>query len=152
MKHFYTAILFLALSLCASAEAFRSMAVNLTDGTKVEINLSEELRASFSEDDLVVSGGETDITIPRKSIKSFTFSQLSSLEGVGTDATEPVIEGGVMSFTALPEGTAINVYNVAGALLFSAKASGDYVLDLSKLSASPVIVTVNEVAYKIATK
>lgn len=152
MKHFFTAIILLAVSLCASAEGFRSIAVNLTDGTKVEINLSEDLRASFSDENLVVSGGETDIEIPRASIKSFTFSELSSLKDVTAEAGAPVISGGVMTFTALADGTAINVYNVAGALIFSDKASGDYTLDLSALSGSPVIVTVNEVAYKISAK
>lgn len=154
MKHFYVAFAMLAMSLFASAEAYRSVAVNLTDGSKVEINLTDEFSASFTDGEFVVTGVAADITVPRAQIKSFTFStkQYTGVEEVATDGTEPVFSGNNMIFNNLPEGSVIAVYNMAGALLLSETASGTYTLDLSTISTSPVIVTVNKVAYKIATK
>ncbi len=153
MKQFYLALAMSAISLFASAQAYRSIAVNLTDGSKVDINLSDEFSASFTDDAFVVTGGKTDITVPRLIIKSFTFStEVAGIEEVAADDTKPVISGDNMIFNNLPEGSVVAVYDMAGALLFSEKASGSYTLSLSAISASPVIVNVNQVAYKIATK
>ena len=144
----------LAISLCATAAAYRSVAVNLTDGSKVEINLTDELSATFDDENLVVSGAGEDVTVPRANIQSFSFStkEVSGIGSVGADSDAPVISGGVMTFDNLPAGTVVSVYNMAGMLLRSEQVGGAYTLDLNSLTASPVIVTVNDVVYKIATK
>ena len=153
MKHFYVAVALLAASFCASAQAYRSVAVNLKDNTKVEINLTDDFTATFEEGNFVVSGVDTDITVPAAKIKSFSFSKdVAGLGNVAADTEAPVFNGDSMMFNNLPEGSVVEVYNLAGALLFSEHVSGSYTLDLSTLTASPVIVKVNQVAYKIATK
>lgn len=154
MKHFYTAIAMLAMSLCASAEGYRSVAVNLADGSKVEINLADELSASFDDENFIITGGEQDVTVPRSSIQSFTFStkEISGIDEVGADVAAPVISGGMMNFTGLPAGSVVAVYTPAGVLLRSEQAEGDYSLELSTLPAGTVIVKVNNVAFKIATR
>lgn len=154
MKHFFTAIAMLAMSLCASAEGYRSVAVNLADGSKVEINLADKLSASFDDENFIITGGTQDVTVPRADIKSFTFStqEISGVDEVGADTAAPVISDGKMSFSDLPAASVVTVYNPAGALLLSEKAEGDYSLELSKLPAGTVIVKVNNVVFKIATR
>lgn len=151
MKQFYTALAFMAMTLFASAESYRSVAVNLTDGSKVEINLTDELSASFSETNLVVTGGDRDVSVPRSSIKSFTFSTKTGIESADATNYTPEISGGVMRFTNLPESTVISAYDIKGALLFQTVTSGEYTLDLTETGSTAVIVKVNETAYKIAT-
>lgn len=153
MKHFYTAVAMLAMSLCASAEDYYSVAVHLTDGTQVKIDLSDKLSAMFNDENFVITGGDADVTVPREQIKSFKFStDKSAVDAINADAVTPVLSGNLMAFSDLPEGSDIAVFDMSGKLLFSAVAGGSYTLDLSTLAASPVIVKVNNVAYKIATK
>ncbi len=142
-----------AVSFGASAEGYRSVAVNIIDGSKVEINLADDLTAAFDEENLLIASDGQDVAIPRATIKSFTFSdkEVVGLDQVSAGAA-PVVSGGKMIFTELPAGSVVAVYNTAGALLTEQKASGDFTLDLSTLPAQTVIVNVNGVAYKIATK
>ena len=154
MKHFYTAVAMLAMSLCASADDYYSVAVNLTDGTQVTIDLSEKLSAMFTDEDFVITGGDADLKVPRTQIKSFKFStDPSAVSDINADATAPVVAGNTMTFTDLPEGSTITVFDMGGKLLLSTVAGGSYTLDLSTVAtSSPVIVKVNNVAYKFATK
>ena len=110
------------------------------------------MNASFTKDNFVISGGENDIKVSRADIKSFTFHEAArdGIESVGADNAAPVIDGDSMTFGNLPEGSVIAVYAVNGALLSQATVSGDYVLSLSALPASTVIVNVNGISYKIA--
>ncbi len=151
MKQLYTVLALLALSFSASAEGYRSVAVNLKDGSKVEISLSDDFSAYFNDTDLIVDDGHQNITVQRGTIKSFTFSTKTGVESIDNDVTAPVISGGIMSFTNLPSATVVSVYDITGALLWQEHASGDYTVDLSKFHANVVIVKVNQVAYKIAT-
>ncbi len=153
MKHFYAAVAMLAMSLCASAEDYYSVKVHLTDGSKVSVDLSEKLSAMFTAENFIITGGDTDVTVPRKSIKSFEFStDNSAVNDINADTAAPVVSGNMLSFNDLPDGSTIAVFDLSGKLLMSATASGSYTLDLSGIAASPVIVKVNNVAYKIATK
>lgn len=151
MKQLYALLAILALSFSASADGYRSVAVNLNDGSKVEISLSDDFSAYFNETDLVVDDGHQNITIQRGSIKSFSFSTKTGVESINNDITAPVVSDGIMSFSNLPVATDVSVYNITGALLWHEKASGDYFINLSKFHSNVVIVKVNQVAYKIAT-
>lgn len=154
MKHFYTVVAASAISLCAFAGNYRSAEVSLLDGTSVKINLADDLSATFAEDCLVVTGGEKDIKVACKDIKSFTFSTeaVSGVDAVGADVAAPVVDGSVLTFNNLPEGSVVAVYNAAGVQLLHEVVSGSYSLDLSDFTAQVVIVKVNNVAFKFATK
>ncbi len=76
MKRIYSALaLFAAAGLCLSAQSYKSVAVNLADGSKTEVNLSDDLSAAFDDENLVITGGDQNISVLRSSIKSFTFSE-----------------------------------------------------------------------------
>lgn len=45
-------MLFIAIGLCSWAQTYKSVAVNLTDGTKTEVNLTDDLTAMFDEENL----------------------------------------------------------------------------------------------------
>lgn len=155
MKRIYSALaLFVAAGLCVSAQAFKSVAVNLADGSKTEVNLSDDLSAVFDDENLVITGSDQDIAVPRSQIKSFTFSEkeYSGIDRVNGDASAPVLVGGSMVFSDLPEGSVVAVYTANGALVSQAAVKGAYTLDLSTLPAGTILVNVNGVAYKIAVK
>ncbi|MDE6248889.1 MAG: hypothetical protein K2M72_01550 [Paramuribaculum sp.] len=150
MTKFYTALaLFGALAFGANAEGYRFVAISLANGNQVAISLTDDLTASFTATNLVVEDGNQTIEVPRKNIESFTFSKTSGINEVTADAPASHIEGGAMVFSSLPEGSVIEVYTVAGVLVHSAVASGDYRFDLGGVTGT-LIVNVNGVAYKIA--
>ncbi|MCM1110773.1 MAG: T9SS type A sorting domain-containing protein [Clostridium sp.] len=150
MKRIYTACLLAAAALSASAAGYRSLAVNQTDGTDVTIELTDEMSAWFEEGMFMVFGTSTEVSVPQTNIKSFTFSETSSLATVAADAL--VLEGGKMTFTNLPAGSVATVVNAAGQLVDSARPEGSWELDLAGYPAGVYMVTVNGVTYKIATK
>lgn len=154
MKHFYTVIATAAISLCAFAEAYRSVDVNLLDGSSVKINLADNLSATFEADSLLVTGGDKDVKIACEDIKSFAFStdEASGVDMIGSDIAAPVLTGSNLTFNALPEGSVVAVYNMAGVQLFRQVAAGTFSIDLADFTAPVVIVKVNNVAFKIVTK
>lgn len=155
MKRIYTALALLAAAgISVSAQAYKSVAVNLADGGKVEVNLADDLSATFDNDNLLITGGGQDVAVLRSEIKSFTFSEkeFSGIGNVSADGSAPVISGGSMVFSDLPAGSLVAVYTADGALVSQAAVNGAYTLDLSAMPAGTVIVNVNGVAYKIATR
>ncbi|MDE6126312.1 MAG: hypothetical protein K2G30_05080 [Muribaculaceae bacterium] len=155
MKRIYTALALLAAAgISVSAQAYKSVAVNLADGGKVEVNLADDLSATFDNDNLLITGGGQDVAVLRSTIKSFTFSEkeFSGIDNVSADGSAPVISGGSMVFSDLPAGSLVAVYTADGALVSQAAVNGAYTLYLSALPAGTVIVNVNGVAYKIATR
>ena len=154
MKHFYTVVATAAISLCAYAEAYRSVDVNLLDGSSVKINLADNLSATFEADSLLVTGGDKDVKIACEDIKSFAFSteKAAGLDQIGSDITAPVLTGSNLTFNDLPEGSVVEVYNMAGMQLMHQVVSGTFSVDLADFTAPVVIVKVNNVAFKIATK
>lgn len=153
MKHLFAASLLLATILGVQAQSFRSLAVNLKDGSSVEVALSDDFSAYFDEDNFIITGVGRDVTVPRKALKSYTFMEkdLASTDNVGVDDETPVIAGGFMKFSSLPEGSTITVYDLEGRQLLQQNASGEYTLPLSGFAAPAVIVKVNKVSYKVTT-
>lgn len=143
-----------AVGLCSAAQAYKSVSVNLVDGSKVEVNLTDGLSATFDDENLLITGIDNDIAVLRSSIKSFAFSEdeYSGVDCVKGDVSGPALIGGTMVFSDLPEGSFAAVYAANGALVSQAAVSGSYTLDLSTLPAGTAIVNVNGVAYKIAIR
>lgn len=156
MKKIYSALaIFVAAGLCVSAQVFKSVTVNLAGGSKTGVNLSDELVVVFNDEYLVITGGEQEVSVPRAQIESFTFSETeySGIDRVNVDPeSAPVMHGGSISFSSLPDGSSVAVYTANGALVSQATVTGSYSIDLSTLPVGTLLVNVNGVAYKIAVK
>lgn len=155
MKRIYNALALLAVAgLSVSAQTYKSLAVNLVSGGRVEVNLADDLSATFDDFNLLIEGGDRNVTVSRSDIKSFAFSEnpASGIGAITADGAAPVIAGGSMVFSDLPAGAVVAVYAVNGVLLSQTEVDGgSYTLDLSALPSGTFIVSVNGVAYKIAT-
>lgn len=153
MKILYLLIVMvLGVPFMSVADSYRSVAINLTDGTTVEVNLTDDLTASFDRENMFVTGADADITVPKTQIKSFVFNKEASLATVGADSTAPRIDGGNLVFDTLPANSELAFYDAAGRLLSSRRASGRYVVAFSELPKGVVLLNVNGVTYKIAVK
>lgn len=96
---------------------------------------------------------ESVITIPRDNIQRFEHStELAGIGGIDADTQAPVISGGILSFTNLPAGSRVEVFDMAGRRMISEVAEGAYTLSLSQLGSGVFVVKVNNLTYKIANK
>lgn len=152
-KHYKFAVAFFlsVSSLSANADGYRALQINLTDGSKVEVALSEQMTVSFTPTDLKVEGTTEDVSVPRDMIGSFEFTaSQSAIKSVESDLV--MMNGGELRFFGLPAGTHIHVYSLDGKLLSSHEAQGDWTLDIAGLPKGACIVTVNGMSYKFNIK
>lgn len=136
----------------ASAAGYRAMNVNMTDGSQITVNLSDELRVSFTTSEMVITtpGATDEVKVDRSKIAGFTLTDLNSIDAV-TDAT-PGFDGRSLSLSSLPEGSVVNVYDAGGLCVMSLDVAGSAVVDLGCLQTGVYIVSVNGMSYKISVK
>lgn len=132
--------------------SYNVVTVNLKDKTQVDIAISSELKISFSDTDLIASGGEKEILVSKDKIVNFTHSYDSSLgiDAVSAEAFE-LSDGGLI-MRGLPEGSVVNILTTSGVLVSSKAASGDVVISFTELDKGIYIVNVNKNSFKITVK
>lgn len=153
MQKFLLFAIMALVALTALAARYNVVSVNLTDGSHVDIVLTDGLQLNFSETHLVATGGTAEVSVEKSRIADFTHR----LDESALDATKVTGEGfsyadGYLHFTSLPAGSTISIYTTGGALLCSEVASGSHSIPVSTLSAGVYVVRVNNVSYKISVK
>lgn len=145
-----TAIGLCAVAPTAYASGYRSAVVEKTDGSTAIIDLEPEMTTRFDGDMLTFTGTGTSVEIPKSDLVSITFSETTGI----TDITaSPSLTDGAISFTGLPAGSIIAVFDTAGRCLSSTRTTGgDGCLSLNSLPAGVYIVSVNGFSYKISVK
>ena len=151
MKKILLTLLSTLFTAVGWSAAYDPVSVDLNDGTKVDIALSDNLSLSFNETHLLVSGSDADCEIPKGKIVSFTHLESSGLTEVAKDGSVG-LAGRSMHFKGLADGSLIALYDLGGKCLRSVSAQGDYVLGLENLPSGVYVVTVNNVSYKISLK
>lgn len=154
MKHFYKTFIAAAVLMMASASVwaanYHSLHISLKDGSVVSVNLSDELKASFTETHLHIESEGPAVDVPRADIAGLAFKEEAGIEDAETAA--PAFDGDNMTFTGLPAGSVVSVFATDGRAVASATAEGEFTLPLASLPAGVYIVTVNNMSYKISVK
>lgn len=150
MKKLIMAILALCAATAAQA-AYNSVVVHFNDGGKAEIALSESLKMNFTATDLVVTGSDADVTVPRTNIKYFEHS-----EGTGINDVDALdghrFTGDAIDFFNLPDGSRVAVFDAAGNCVVSSIESGNCHISLSGLATGVYVVTAGNNSFKILIK
>lgn len=157
MEKIYSALLAMALATAPAIadSGYRSLVVSQHDGSKVAVNLTDDLSAQFVDGMFVVTGSEADLSVEQSKIASFEFLTTTGIHDAAVDGSAaPVVSGGSLLLTALPAGSSVAVYAVSGTKVAGAElpAGGDYSLPLATLAPGVYLVNVNGVTYKIATR
>lgn len=151
MRKFLLPFFFAAGGFLAMADSYETVVIGLSDGTSVDIRLSEQLKFSFSETDLLVTGSDADISVPKSKIVKFVHTKESGIKGAEqADALQ--VDGNRLQFANLPEGSRIVVFDTAGMEVLSVEACGDFSLSLENMKPDLYIVNVNNMSYKIAVR
>lgn len=136
----------------AMAGGYYSVKVTLVDQSSVEIVLTDEIKASFTDGEMVFEGGTESVSIGRSRIKSFQFSEDKSAAVGAVKADAPTFDASTMTFSGLPEGSVVTVCGLDGRVLSTVTVGGCYTLPLDRIPAGACVVKVNETVYKIALK
>ena len=131
----------------AEGGAYRSVVVEMVNGSRSVINIVDGLTTTFSTLQIKFTGPGTTVTIPKSSVAALTFSEQAGI-------SDAHISGDNISLSNLPAGSDVNIYDTAGRLLHHSSATeGNLSLRLSSLSHSGVyIVNVNGINYKIGVQ
>lgn len=152
MKKVVAIIALLCSSWTASWAGYESMAIKMADGSEMTVTLTDELRARFNEESMLITGGTTDMSVNKADIVSFEFKEASSLGTVDAVSIGMEMGGGTLKFTGLQQDTDITVWSANGTAIMRQTASDDFELPLSQLAPGTYIVTANKMSYKIIVK
>lgn len=144
---------FLLFAGTAMASGYRSVVVTLTDGTTNQITLTTSLKTTFLETLVIFTDGAKEFTFNRAQIESFHFDgKNGGAEIIGADESRPVVGNGEITFSNLPSGSSVALYDLQGRCLVSAGAEGTYRMELPSLAKGVYIVKVNRMSYKITVR
>lgn len=129
--------------------SFNRLSVHLVDGSTVDVVMTNELTLRFDQTNLIITGSESDMTIPKAEVVKFNHSFQSGVGNVAADPEAIKVEGDRILFDNLPEGTVLRVFALNGANLLTREISSGYTLLLDQFEAGIYIVNVNGVSYKI---
>lgn len=159
MKKFTITLLvsvFALVSALSVSAKYRSVTVHLKNQTTVTVDLAEDLAVRFNDLEMIVSGSSVEnrrVIIEKSDIDKFEHSLTAGIDNAVTDAGTPVFENGAMSFSNLPAGTQVQVFDIAGRELRNETAvGGNFTLDLSTLTSGTYVVNINGKSFKIAVK
>jgi len=150
---FIAALIVSAVAMATYAQNYRSVVVDMTDGSQTMVALEEGLTTKFVGAYVIFdSPTSSKVVLVKANIVSMSFSETSGIADVVSDSTAPVYGDGVVSFRGLPADSSVDMYDMSGRRLMHADASGDYTLSLGDLTPGIYIVTVNRISYKISVK
>lgn len=162
MKTIITTIIMLAacLTLQAKTDVARSVVIERTDGSTLQVNINSGLTVTFADGNAVIAGlnaaGEAiNVTAPLADLKSWKLSdglgaELSGIEDTVADGNAPQLDG--MNLRGLTAGATVSVVDTAGRTVatVTAGADGTAALPFSSLSAGVYIVATPSGSFKIA--
>lgn len=151
MKRILTSVaLGLAMASAYAAGTYNVVKVHLADDSDVRIVLNDRIRMSFDADNLLVTGGNTDVTIEKARVAGFSH-EYEAGAGVGT-LLQGGIDGNSLRFSSLPKGSMVRVFSADGTLVFSMQAEDDAVVSLEGLDKGTYVVSVDKMSYKVMVK
>lgn len=152
MKKLITLAAALSLGICAyAAGGYKQVNVLLSDNSKLTIVLTSEMKITFDDTYMSVTGTDSDVKIERSRLVSFTHD-LST--GVGSVTADGAIgmDGDRLLLGNLPEGSMVRIFDMSGATVKEIPASGSTEIRLNDLQKGAYIVNINGISHKIMVK
>lgn len=135
------------------ANVYKSMTINLTDGTEVSLPLTPAATGQYTTEGNLVLTSDNTYTVAVDKIASLSFSnQLpTSVDDIATD-TYTSIEGNTIRFSGLKDGSEITVYTIDGRQVTSLIAKNEAILSLDGHTPGLYLVKVNTTTLRILVK
>lgn len=126
----------------ASSAAYRSVAVQLHDGSTMTIGMESDLTATITSGEVVFSCSQGDVAIPAEKVHYWSFTTREADPGIWSGVEEATIatikitqSNNSLNLSGLVDGTAVTLSSVSGlvAAVAVANRSGSCSLDISGL-------------------
>lgn len=166
LKPILASALLVGSGLFAQAEeGYNAVIVNMTDGSKMGIEIEETLQCCFTEDlralefrfvDVMESFNDAplyfSVTYPRFKSLEMT-ADYSGISDTKADYfIRPELREGKIYISGMKNRTTIEVYTTDGKLLSSSTAEGDATIDLNRFGSGIFLVNINGTTYKFPVK
>ena len=160
----FGAICVLMAMIAGASEEYRSLYVNMKDGSKCGINISSELICQYKDEyTLTFARYEASdygqelvdvFTVSYDNLKSITMDKdISGVENVEVDLTvTPDVKNGIISFKDFSSPITVSVYSIDGKVIVTRSFSEEGLIDLKQFGEGIYLVKINEITYKILVK
>lgn len=129
--------------------------VDMKSGKKMILSLGDKPLLTFGTDSVNISAGETSAHLHAADISRVSFQNISTaIERIAGKGQSLKNIDGLIVAEGLKRGSALNLYDAAGALISSARAgkSGRATLDTSSLTAGVYLIQAGETTIKLVKK
>lgn len=135
----------------SAADGYNCLKVSLVNGSDVDIVLSDDLKVSFTADELVAKSERVDVSVAKADISYFEhlYDPSASVAEIEADGNGLSRDGNAIHFASLPEGSVVAIYAASGVCVSSQTVSGEHTLSLDGLTPGVYVVTVNKMSYKV---
>lgn len=138
----------------ANDKSFKSLVLNLSDDSQVQVNLATALTTKFEGTNLVFTNGASRIEVPVANILNWFYSSTttatSTVDEVATEEPKLAeVNNREVRFLGLKENSQIAVYDLTGKTLFNLRASGEATVSLADYPEGLYIFNVNGKQFKI---
>ena len=144
--------LVLLLSLLGSGKACaQRLVIWQKDGSKVNYDLNEQPKTTFTKEDLVITTAAATISYPLSKIQRYTYEGGTlSVRDIKADGISIMHDGDLIIVKGLTSGKAVTVYRVDGTQLLLQRSDGSdrMTISLSSFSAGVYIIKADEITYK----
>ena len=144
----------LAIVSLHATEGMRSMTISLADNTTMQINLSADLVTSFTDDNLSITGDETNVLVALSDVLSRTYSteKYADVIDIATGINDINFKQDASSITVsnMPEGARVALYSINGVLIKEFVGGDSTVVALDELPRGVYILSVNNQSIKFA--
>jgi len=149
----WVALLAIAMNAQAQTAAQNTLTLTLADGTQHVLQLSERPELLWEGDDIIISAGNTELSIPRTDFRGFSVSDEDAIKTVNNGGSKVAVDAnGQLQAEGLKAGTLIRVYDSSGRLVSqqTVASNGRSTLRIAGKSSGTFIVKIdNQPSIKI---
>lgn len=147
----FFSILLLAVLYSGSSSAQR-LVIWQKDGSKVNFDLNERPKTTFTAEDLIITTATAAISYPLAIIQRYTYEGGAlSVQNVKADGIRISHKGDNVIVKGLTNGKSITVYSIDGKQLKTKRSDGSdcFTLSLANLPLGVYMIKADEITYKI---
>lgn len=150
MKKSLWLALMLVLAVNAGAVSYKSVLVTLLDGSTSQINLSEDLKTTFDEENIIFSDGTFTVELEKAQVNKFEFSETTGIDQAQIAGATQILKSGILTLNGMPDNSKVSIFTTSGKCVYETSFSQSCSIDLNALPAAIYVVKVNNVSLKIA--
>ncbi len=148
--------LLLALLMVSAVSAFAQISLRVThvDGSETTFVLDKQPEVALLAGKLHITTAQDEpVDFEIDDVESIDFLGKTGVDSAAADAVAGItvsVNGSMVTFGNIPDGSMVQIFNTAGTLVAAAKASGTHTISRSELASGVYIVKINNFVTKVS--